>query len=59
MDYHLPTVVKGDVEMPNEITADNRFRAKHTDDSCILSPICNDLITSERLLDYITGFSLN
>jgi len=24
-----------------------------------LLPTCNDLITSEHLLDYITGFSLN
>ena len=25
----------------------------------LLSPSCNDLITSDALLDYITGFSLN
>jgi hypothetical protein len=39
MDYHLSAVVKGNVEMPGEITANNRFCAKHTDDSRILSPL--------------------
>ena len=32
MDNHFPAVVKGDVEVPGEVTANNGFRAKHTDD---------------------------
>jgi hypothetical protein len=39
MDYHLSAVVKGDVKVPGEITANYCFRAKHTDDSRILSPL--------------------
>jgi hypothetical protein len=41
---HLSAVVKGYLKVSGEVTANNSFRAKHTDDCCIyprVSKLCN------------------
>jgi hypothetical protein len=44
-------MVKGDVEVPSEVTANKRFRAKHTDDCWIfphISKLCNFYLAEVR-----------
>ena len=47
----MSAMVKGDVEVPSEVTANKRFRAKHTDDCWIfphISKLCNFYLAEVR-----------